>query len=51
MTNNNIQPLVIRAAQRIAQIVFYKKEEVVFKKVDFLSSTERRSGGFGSTGI
>ena len=51
MTNNSMQPLVIRAGQRIARIVFHKKEEVVFKKVDFLSSTERRPGGSGSTGI
>ena len=46
-----MEPLVIKAGQRIAQIVFHKKEEVVFKKVDCLSSTERGSEGFGSTEI
>ena len=51
MTNNSMQPLVFGAGQRTAQIVFHKKEEVVFKKVDFLSSTERRSGGSSLTGI
>ena len=51
MTNNSMEPLVIKAGQRIAQIVFHKKEEVVFKKVDCLNSAERGSGGFGSTGI
>ena len=51
MTNNSMEPLVTKVGQRIAQIVFHKKQEVVFKKVDCLSSTERGSGGFGSTGI
>ena len=51
MTNNSMEPLVIKAGQRLAQIVFHKKEEVVFKKVDCLNSVERGSGGFGSTGI
>ena len=40
MTNNSKDPILIKAGQRIAQIVFPTKEEVVFKKVDFLSSTE-----------
>ena len=41
MTNNSKDPILIKAGQRISQIVFHKKEEVVFKKVDCLSSTER----------
>ena len=49
MTNNSKDPILIKAGQIILQIVFHKKEEVVFKKVDCLSSTERRAGGFGST--
>ena len=51
MTNSKKDPILIKTVQRIAQIVFHKKEEVVFKKVDCLSSTERGAGGFGSTGI
>ena len=51
MTNNSMEPLVIKASQNIAQIVFHKEQEVVFKKVDCLSSTGRRSRGFGLTGI
>ena len=51
MSNNSMELLVIKAGQRIAQIVFHKKEEVVFKKVDCLSSTGKRSGGFDSIGI
>ena len=50
MTNNSMEPLVVKAGQNIAQIVFHK-EQVVFKKVDCLSSTGRRSRGFGLTGI
>ena len=51
MTNSSKDPILIKPGQRIAQIVFHKKVEVVFKKVDCLSSTERGIGGFGSTGI
>ena len=51
MTNNSKDPILIKVGQRIAQIVFHKKQEVVFKKVDCLSSTERGVGGFGLTGI
>ena len=51
MTNSKKDPILIKTVQRIAQIVFHKKEEVVFKNVDCLSSTERGAGGFGSTGI
>ena len=51
MTSNSKDPMLIKACQRIAQTVFHKKEEVVFKKVDCLSSTERGAGDFGSIGI
>ena len=51
ITNNSMEPLVIKAGQRIAQIVFHKKEAVVFKKVDCLRSTETRFGGLGLTDI
>ena len=50
MTSNSKDPILIKACQRIAQIFFHKKEEVVFKKVDCLSSTERGAGGFDSAG-
>ena len=52
MTNNSKDSILIKAGQRIVQIVFHRKEEVVFKKVACLSSTERRgAGGFGSATI
>ena len=31
MTNNSKDPILINAGQRIAQIVFHKKQEVLFK--------------------
>ena len=38
MTNDNsMESLVIKAGQRIAQIFFLKKEEIVFKNIDCLS--------------
>ena len=51
MTNNSNISLVVNEGQGIAQIVFHKKEEVIFRKVNCLDLTERRAGGFGSTGI
>ena len=51
MTNYGERPMLIKAGQRIAQIAFHKKEEVIFKKVDRLNSILRGVGGFGSTGI
>ena len=51
MANNSKDPIPIKAGQRTAQIVFHKKEEVLSKKVACLNSTERGTGGFGSTGI
>ena len=51
MTNNSNIPLVVNDGQRIAQIVFHKKEEVVFRKVNCLNLTEKSAGGFGSAGI
>ena len=48
MMKNSNKPLLIKPFQRIAQIVFHKKEKVVFKKVDRLSGG---AWGFGSTGI
>ena len=52
MINNSNDPILIKPGQRISEIVFHKKEEeVVFKNVNCLSSTERGAGGFGSTGI
>ena len=51
MPNNSKDPILIKPGQRIAQIVFPKKEELVFKKLDCSCSKERGGGCFGSTGI
>ena len=42
----------INRGDRIAQIMFFKKEEVDFEEVDeFDDRTHRVGGGFGSTGL
>ena len=51
MTNYDERLILIKAGQRIVQIVFHKKEEAIIKKVDRLNSTVRRVGRFGSTEI
>ena len=50
-TTKSSVPFEIKAGQRIEQIVFHKKEEIVFKKVKCLNWTGRGAGGFGSTGL
>ena len=43
---------VIKKGDRIAQIIFLKKEEVDFEEVnEFDDTTVRRTKGFGSTGL
>ena len=44
-------PITVHVGDRIAQLVIQKIEEVSFNQVDILDSTERGSGGFGSSGI
>ena len=51
LTNNSSIPFESKADQRIVQILFHKKGEVVFKKVNCFNRTERGPGGFGSTGL
>ena len=43
----------VNLGERVAQIIFHKKEDVNFIKVQEseLSETSRGIGGFGSTGI
>lgn len=47
---NNGEEFMIGRKQRIAQLLIHKAEDVEFKKVDELDETERKDGGFGSTG-
>lgn len=51
MFNFGETPFVIKRGDRIAQLVICKVEKVSFQTVDELDSSERDSGGFGSTGI
>jgi dUTP pyrophosphatase len=51
LINHGTQPFPIRKGDRIAQLVFNKIEQPEFYVVEELESTERGTGGFGSTGI
>ena len=51
MQNLNDYGVEFEAGQKIAQIVFSKKTEVVLEQTDTVSNdTDRGTGGFGSTG-
>ena len=50
----NLDPendFVIEHGDRIAQIVILETPTITLEEVDELSSTERGSGGFGSSGM
>lgn len=54
MKNFSARPFVVKVGERIAQLVLLKLGEYSIKEInDFacLSSSERGSGGFGSTGV
>lgn len=51
LMNHSLQPFTVRVGERIAQVVFFQKFNVSFKKVSEeseLGATERDQGGFGS---
>ena len=48
--NSGSQAFEITPQMRIAQLLFFKVEQVAFVSVDDLSDTLRGSSGFGSTG-
>ena len=50
LINLGSEDFVIRAGDRIAQIVFSEVGRVVFRRKDAIERTERGDGGFGSTG-
>ena len=49
--NHSKEDYEVAVGDRVAQIIFQKKEEVNFVKCDKLSKTERGLGGFDSTSI
>ena len=51
LINHGEEPFLIEHEMRIAQMVVSKYQQVQFKLVKELTSSERGSGGFGSTGI
>ena len=50
LINHGDEPFVIEHKMRIAQMVVTKYHRIQFKLVKELASSERGSGGFGSTG-
>jgi dUTP pyrophosphatase len=50
LCNDSDSPQVVKAHERIAQIVFKSVEDVVMYEKENLTGTDRGSGGFGSTG-
>jgi dUTP pyrophosphatase len=51
LSNFSKVPFKIKRGDRIAQIVFAKYEKVGLIEVNEINETERKDGGFGSTGI
>jgi dUTP pyrophosphatase len=50
MINLGSEPVTIRRGDRLAQLVVAKVERPDLEVVEELSSTDRGTGGFGSTG-
>ena len=48
--NHGTEPFIIKAGDRIGQIVLNKVEKIEWQQVDTLPDTIRGEGGFGSTG-
>lgn len=51
LINLGEEPFLIHNGDRIAQLVVAPVLQAQFTSVDFLDSTERGAGGFGSTGV
>ena len=49
--NHGLQPQIVKHGERVAQLVITPVLAPSFEIVDDLTSTERASGGFGSTGL
>lgn len=50
LVNLSTEDFTIESGDRIAQMVIAKYEQIQWKQVKELSTTERGAGGFGSTG-
>ncbi len=49
--NDSGEPRIVENGERIAQMVLLPCRYLAFREVEELSSTERGTGGFGSTGL
>lgn len=50
LINLGLEPAVIEPGERIAQLVIAEVSAAIFKLTEVLPSTDRGTGGFGSTG-
>lgn len=50
LVNLSSQPFTVESGERIAQLVLARHEVIEWEEVDELSSSDRGTGGFGSTG-
>ena len=48
--NDSRRPVVVKAHERIAQMMIIKNPDIVLYETTELTDTERGAGGFGSTG-
>jgi dUTP pyrophosphatase len=51
LANLGTEPFIVQRGMRIAQMIVAPVERVVLVEVESLNSTQRATGGFGSTGI
>lgn len=51
LVNLSGEPFTVEAGERIAQLVVARHEQVEWEPVEELGTTERGTGGFGSTGL
>jgi len=51
LVNLGQEPFRIQRGDRIAQLIFAKKETVRFVEIETLDASTRGAGGFGSTGL
>ncbi len=51
LINHGNQPFVVKAGDRIAQMIFAKHEVAEVSWVDTLTETQRNDGGFGHTKV
>ena len=50
VSNNGTDPLKLSKNERFAQMVLHKTPDIIITPLDELTTTERDTGGFGSTG-